>query len=329
MASHRVSWRQAFPESCRGGAVSIGNFDGAHRGHAALIDETVRQARAAAGPAVALTFDPHPGALLRPDRPPALLTTADDRAAFLRRMGADEVITLEATADLLDLPATEFFTRVLRDRLAARAVVEGANFGFGRGREGTVELLARLCRDAGIGLSVVEPVWLDGAAVSSSRIRDELRRGDVAAAAALLGRPYRLHGTVGTGQRRGRTIGFPTANLTGVATVVPAEGVYAVVARTPDGALWPGAANVGRNPTFAEAQHKIEVYLIGFQGDLYGAALAVDFLTRLRATRAFAGVSELVEQMSRDVVAAERLGRQAIAAETGQAEITQSPRESS
>ncbi|MFO0926282.1 MAG: riboflavin kinase [Gemmataceae bacterium] len=235
MASFRLDWHDTFPEACRRGAVAVGNFDGAHRGHAALIAETVRQARVVGGPAVAMTFDPHPLALLRPDRPPEMLTTAADRAACLLALGVDVVVTLVATPSLLELSAADFFARVLLGRLEARALVEGTNFGFGRQREGDVTLLARLCRAADIPLRVVPPVTIDGVEVSSSRIRAELRRGDVAAAARLLGRPYRLRGRVIEGQRRGRTIGYPTANLGDVTTLVPAGGVYAVVAQTTDG----------------------------------------------------------------------------------------------
>ncbi len=301
MASHEVDWQDQPPETCRGGAVAIGNFDGAHRGHASLIAELVRQARHNGGRAIALTFDPHPLALLRPGQVQPLLTTPADRARYLQELGADEVLTLRATASLLELRAAEFFDQVVRKRLAARALVEGDNFGFGRGREGNIATLTELCRGAGIALSIVHPLILEGAEVSSSRIRGALQAGAVELAARLLGRAYRLHGVVGTGQRRGRTIGFPTANLQRVSTVVPGDGVYAVRVYDDAGQHWPGAANIGANPTFAEKEQKIEVHLIGFEGDLYGRELAVDFVARLRDTKTFASAAELVEQLRRDV----------------------------
>jgi riboflavin kinase/FMN adenylyltransferase len=301
MASHLLDWQESPPASCRGGAVAVGNFDGAHQGHAALVRELARLARAAGGPAVALTFDPHPLAVLRPDLPIQRLTTPTDRAAYLHELGADEVLTLRATPALLALGAAEFFDRVLRGALDARAMAEGPNFGFGHNREGDVRLLAELCRRAGIPLSVVPPVVLDGAEVSSSRVRASLEAGAVEEAARLLGRLYRLRGVVAAGARRGRTIGFPTANLREVETVVPGEGVYAARARTASGETWPAAVNVGPNPTFAEQERKIEAHLIGFQGDLYGQELALDFVARLRDTRAFAGPAELAEQLRRDV----------------------------
>jgi riboflavin kinase/FMN adenylyltransferase len=297
-----VDWQEEFPAASRGGSVAIGNFDGAHTGHASLIRELVRQARAThGGPAVALTFSPHPVEVLRPGTRVELLTTPADRAALLAGLGADLVLTLKATPELFRLSAREFFDRVVRGNLDARGMVEGANFCFGRDREGDVELLAEFCREAGMPLSVVPPYFLDGIEVSSSRIRQELQRGDVALAAKLLGRPYHLRGVVVGGKRRGRTIGFPTANLEGIATVIPAGGVYATRARTAAGEAYPSATNVGPSPTFGEEAPRVEVHLIGFAGDLYGQELEIEFLARLRETRPFAGPAELIEQLRRDV----------------------------
>jgi riboflavin kinase/FMN adenylyltransferase len=301
MASYTVDWSEELPRSCRGGALTVGNFDGVHRGHAALLAELARQARAQSGPAVVLTFDPHPLALLRPDLPVLLLTTPAQRVPLLEAQGADVVLTVRTTPELLGLSAVEFFERVVRRGLDARAVVEGPNFRFGHDRAGDLDLLRRLCGEADLRLAVVPPVVADGGEVSSSRIRADLAAGDVRRAAGLLGRPYRISGVVGTGQRRGATIGFPTANLEKVQTVIPGDGVYAVRAHDPSGRAWPAAANVGPNPTFAEEQRKVEVHLIGFSGDLYGRSLAVDFLDRLRDTRKFAGKTELVEQLHQDV----------------------------
>lgn len=300
MTTHKLRWNDSPADACRGGAVAVGNFDGVHRGHAALVAELRRQAVAVGGPAVVLTFDPHPLQLLRPSQFMPVLTTVAERARLLHTVGADQVLILETTPQLLELSAAAFFDEVLRRRLAPRAIVEGPNFAFGRGREGTTETLAELGRPHGISLTVVEPLRLGGVMVSSSRVRDALVTGNVRAAAELLGRPYRLQGIVGTGQRRGGTIGFPTANLEEMQTVLPRDGVYAVRAWVGDDA-WPAAANVGPNPTFAEAARKVEVHLIGFSGDLYGRPLAVDFVERLRDTRRFAGAAELVEQLQRDV----------------------------
>jgi riboflavin kinase/FMN adenylyltransferase len=300
MAVYAQDWNTPAPANCGSGGLAIGNFDGVHRGHAALVAELRRQAHALGGPAVALTFEPHPLQLLRPDQFEPVLTTVPDRAKRLHEVGADHVIVLETTQDLLDLCAAEFFDRVVRQKIGPRVMVEGPNFGFGRGREGDTETLARLCLEAGLGLTIVPPLSVDGIPVSSSRVRRELIKGNARFAATLLGRPYQLRGLVGTGERRGQKLGFPTANLVKVSSLVPGNGVYAVRV-THEGTDWPGAANVGPNPTFGEQARKIEVHLIDFHGDLYGRQLGVEFIDRLRDTRPFAGVEQLVAQLRADV----------------------------
>ncbi len=291
---------------CRHGAISIGNFDGVHLGHQALLIETMKQAHACAGPAVAVTFQPHPQQLLRPDAFQPTLTTVAHRAELLENHGADYVVVLHVTPAFLQLGAREFFERIVRDRLAARAVIEGFNFGFGRKREGTTDLLKALGQESGVGVTLVKARELDGKPVSTSRVRAELTAGHVAGARQLMGRPYRLIGRVGSGQKRGQTLGFPTANLHDVSTLVPGTGVYAVRVLH-GGSTWPGAANIGPNPTFGEEASKIEVHLIGFQGDLYDTTLMVDFYERIRATRTFSSPTELIEQLRRDVEQAKTL----------------------
>jgi riboflavin kinase / FMN adenylyltransferase len=300
MAIHTLPWQEVPPTSCRGGAVSIGNFDGVHRGHVALLEALRRQADAVHGPAVVLTFDPHPLQLLRPDSYPIPLTTTAERGRLIEAHGVDHVVLMRTVHDLLRLTAEEFFKQVVRGHFDARVLVEGDNFCFGRGRGGNVETLAELCRRDGLTLVVVPPVQLDGEPVSSSRVRAALQRGAIREATACLGRPYRLSGIVGTGQRRGATLGFPTANMERMETLIPADGVYAVRAEH-DGRAWPGAANIGPNPTFGENARKAEVHLIGFQGDLYGRELSVDFIDRLRDTRPFGNVNELIAQLHADI----------------------------
>jgi riboflavin kinase/FMN adenylyltransferase len=311
MPIHAIPWHDSPPSSCQGGAVAIGNFDGVHRGHAALVDELRHLAQAVSGPAVALTFDPHPLQLLRPADFLPQLTTLEDRVDNLLAAGADEVLVLRLDWGLLQLRASEFFDQIIRERLAARALVEGFNFAFGRSREGDVRMLTQLCRQHGLPLRIVPPLLADGVPVSSSRVRTCLTSGAVRAASELLGRPYRLRGKVSTGQRRGQGLGFPTANLEELKTVVPGDGVYAVRALVAE-KLWPGAANIGPNPTFGEKARKVEVHLIGFEGNLYGQPLAVDFIDRLRDTRPFASVSELVQQLNRDVHEARRIASDAL-----------------
>jgi riboflavin kinase/FMN adenylyltransferase len=306
MAHHRWGWREEVPASCRGLTWAIGNFDGAHLGHAALVQCLVRLAASLGTRPAVLTFDPHPLAILRPGEAPRALTTADDRAEHLQALGASEVLTLQTCPELLRLSAPEFFTEVLQRRLAVRGLCEGPNFRFGRGREGDLHLLERLCAEAGIPLEEAPWQALGGEAVSSSRIREALDAGDVELAARLLGRRYRLRGVVTEGARRGRTLGFPTANLADTQTVVPGEGVYAAAAWA-EGKAWPAAVNVGANPTFGEVERKVEAHLCGYQGDLYGQEVALDFVTKLRDTARFPGPEALVAQLSRDVAEAQRI----------------------
>jgi riboflavin kinase/FMN adenylyltransferase len=306
MATETIDWDQRVPAECRGGAVAIGNFDGVHRGHLALVSKLREQARKCGGPAVVITFDPHPLKLLRPAQFQPVLTTTNERADVLIGNGADHVVILRTTPELLGLSAADFFQSVVIDRLGARSVVEGVNFGFGRNREGNIDTLTALCRTAGIDLVVVPPVRWKETVVSSSRVRAALLKGEVRQAADLLGRLYRLKGTVATGAGRGRQIGFPTANLEGLENLVPGDGVYAVRVRI-GRAMWPGAANIGANPTFGENARKVEVHVIGFEGQLLGQELGLDFVERLRDTKPFAGVPQLVEQLRLDVQRAREL----------------------
>jgi riboflavin kinase/FMN adenylyltransferase len=300
MAIHTLDWQDTPPPECRSGALTVGNFDGVHKGHAGLVAEVCRHARETGGPGVVLTFDSHPLQLLRPDRFLPVLTTMEDRARLLLALGADEVVVMHTTPELLRLSAEDFYKEVIRRGINARVVVEGTDFGFGHKRGGDIAFLRRLADTDGVRVTVVEPVLVDGVPASSSRVRNSLAAGDVEAAARMLGRPYRLHGTVCKGQRRGRTLGFPTANLDPLATFPPGEGVYAVRVVLPD-QVWAGAANLGPNPTFGESSRKVEVHLIDFEGDLYGKDLAVDFLARLRDTCPFKSVAELRAQLDKDV----------------------------
>jgi riboflavin kinase/FMN adenylyltransferase len=308
MAIHSLALGGTVAPCCRGGAITIGNFDGVHRGHQGILAALKQQAQSMGGPAVAVTFDPHPLQLLRPSLFQPLLTTPEHRAELLLRYGADQVVILNTTPELLQLDAREFFEEMIQARLGARSIVEGPNFGFGRNREGNVDTLRAFGAEAGVAVVVVPPVEWEGRPISSSRVRADLVAGAVAHAASLLGAPFRVAGRVGTGQKRGQTLGFPTANLEGIRTLIPGDGVYAVRAATAR-ETWPGAANVGPNPTFGEHARKVEVHLIGFGGDLYGQDLAVDFVERLRDTRPFAGPAELMDQLRRDVAAAKAVLR--------------------
>jgi len=303
MATLCLHWMTHPPAELTGGAVTVGNFDGVHRGHQALVAGAKAWATTLGGPAVAVTFDPPAAKLLNPSSSRLPLSTLDDRVRWLTEAGADHVAVVQTDAGLLSLTPEAFFEDVMLGLFEAKAVVEGYDFRFGRARAGDIALLRTLCEDAGVAFEAVPARLVGGEAVSSSRVRAALQRGDVTEARLLLGRPYGVAAEVVTGARRGRTIGFPTANLGTTETLLPADGVYAVRA-TVGGTRYAGAANVGPNPTFGELARKIEVHLIGYAGDLYGTRLAVEFVERLRETRPFAGVDALVEQLNADVVAA-------------------------
>jgi len=287
-------------ESFRGGYASIGNFDGVHRGHQAMLNALTSRSRSDGVPAVAVTFDPHPIALLRPEATPPPLTSIEYRAELLGRYGVDVTIVLPTDRQLLALTAEEFFDRVVRGELHAKGLVEGSNFFFGRNRSGNVTVLRSLCAAHGLSLDVVPPVTVDEQLVSSSVIRSLIEAGDLGHAVRLLGHPYRVSGTVGRGAERGRTLGFPTANLFDVVTLTPANGVYAALAHTTDGRR-AAAVNVGPNPTFGESSRKIEVHILDFEGDLYSQTLDVDFLDRVRDVKRFASGEELRTQLEHDV----------------------------
>ena len=289
-------------------AVTIGNFDGVHIGHAAIVSRLVAAAAALGVPAVALTFDPHPASLVRPGLAPAPLTTPARRAELLLALGLDAVLVQPTDTAFVALSAEEFYAHILRGQLGGVAFIEGEDFRFGAGRAGDVEVLGRLAAADGVMVEVVPAVSVGGATVSSSRLRGLLMAGDVAAAATLATAPYRLSGTVEPGARRGAGLGFPTANLGRMATLVPAAGVYAARARlagdTGSAAWFPAAVNIGTSPTFETTKPTVEAHLVGFAGDCYGRVLDVDFLARLRDTRRYSAVEDLKRQLADDVAQA-------------------------
>ena len=297
--------------SPRPSVVTPGNHDGVHLGHRALV-AAARQLAAEHGARVLpMFFDPHPTAFFRPDAAPALLTSPARRIALLRKAGADDV-AVETFDEAFANQSPEAFVRdVLVGRYAARGVVVGPDFQFGKGRAGDVEVLRTLGDSLGFSVTVVPPVEVGADVVSSTRIRSVLTQGDVAAATALLGRVHDVRGVVVEGHRRGRTIGFPTANLDCEPVLLPADGVYAVVARVLDGSpvddsetrLLRGVANLGVRPTM-QAGRSVEVHFFDFDADLYGKALRVGFCARLRAEKKFDGLDALKAQIARDADAA-------------------------
>lgn len=288
------------PDAYRGCAVAIGNFDGVHRGHQAMIRRLRELADEHAAPAVVLTFDPHPITILRPGNAPPRLSTLDRKQELLERHGVDCTIAVPTSRELLQLEPEEFFQQIVLTKLQAAGLVEGPNFYFGRDRRGDVTLLRSLCDSFGLFLDVVPPMAVDGTMVSSSLIRDLVSRGELRRAVQFLGHPYQLHGVVSTGAGRGAELGFPTANVTGVKTLLPADGVYAARARASD-AWHPAAVHLGPNPTFADGDRKLEVHLLDFAGDLYNQEIWIDLHAEVRPIQRFPSAQDLVAQLRQDV----------------------------
>jgi riboflavin kinase / FMN adenylyltransferase len=282
------------------GCLAIGNFDGVHLGHAVMLDALRDLATEQGTKAVAVTFDPHPIAILRPEFTPPILTTVEDRVELLRAAGADSVIVLPVTTSLLEMTAEEFFQSVIVDAFHAKGVVEGPNFRFGRDRKGDTEVLRGLCESASLPCHIVSPVEKNGQLISSSRIRELLCSRSLRQATELLGHPYRVTGVVRRGAGRGAGLGFPTANLAEVATLLPAHGVYAGYTML-DGGRYPVAVSVGPNPTFGEHREKVECHIDGFSGELYEQVLKVDLLSEIRPLQSFDSIEILVKQIHQDV----------------------------
>lgn len=301
-----------FPSAALGGALTIGNFDGVHRGHQAIIQQVRKLADQVSGPAVVFTFDPPPSRLLRPDFAPASLTGIERRTELLRKLGIDFVIVYPTTMQLLDLEPEQFFESVVVRSLRAKAVAEGENFRFGKQRRGDIPMLRKLCENSGIQFSLLEPQQDQGEWISSTRIRTLIDAGDISGANRLLIEPYRISGKVGHGAQRGRTLGFPTANLEGIPVLCPPPGVYAgritdcidskknaLTLASPVG--MPVAINIGPNPTFDEASMKVEAHIIGYAGDLYDFEIEIELVAKLRDVQKFESKEQLLSQLTMDI----------------------------
>ncbi len=294
--------------------VTVGVFDGVHRGHQLIISQAERTAAELSLPFVVVTFDPHPDEVVRPGSHPPLLCTARFRTELLGRLGADAVCVLAFTPEFSQLPAAEFVRTVLVDGLHAAAVVIGENFRFGHRAAGDVALLTELGEKYGFTAQGVPLLTDQGVTISSSRIRDLLAAGDLAGAARDLGRPHRVEGIVVRGHGRGRALGFPTANAEPPpVTAIPADGIYAgwLASLDHDGTeqeRWPAAISVGTNPTFEGSERTVEAYALDRDDlDLYGVHVAIEFVGRLRGMVKFGAANELIEQMRRDVSLAREL----------------------
>jgi riboflavin kinase/FMN adenylyltransferase len=298
-------WRD-LPGWARGAVVALGNFDGVHRGHAHLLRQV--QAARPDTPLAVLTFEPHPREVFRPDDPPFRLTLSAERAAVLERLGVSLLYELHFDQAFSMMSADAFMTDVLHGGIGARHLACGPDFAFGHRRGGDAAFLAARAAALDIGLTVVPPLSDEAGPVSSSRIRRALQDGYPDRATAQLGRPWAIRGTVSHGDKRGRTIGFPTANIALGRHLEPARGVYAVRVGMPDGSQRPGVANIGRRPTVnAATESRLEVHLFDYDADLYGVELSVGLHDYLRGERKFAGLDELRAQIAADAAEARRL----------------------
>lgn len=300
--------REPMPASLRGAVIALGNFDGFHLGHQAVAREAIEWARAEGRPSIIATFDPHPVRYFRPDIPPFRLTTLEQRQELYLAAGATAMLMFHFDSELAGTSAEDFVRVLLGERLGAAGVVTGEDFTFGKGRAGNRALLETLGREAGIATRAVAPVMDGGEPVSSSRIREALRAGDPQEAARLLTRPFAIRGVVEHGDKRGRDIGYPTANLTIESYLRPRYGIYAVTGRVlASGQELKGAANLGIRPQFDPPKELLEPYFFDFAGDLYGQEIEVAFHHFLRPEAKFDSVDALVAQMDEDCARARAL----------------------
>jgi len=295
----RLTLDRPVPEALRGAVVALGNFDGFHLGHQAVVGRAVQRGAHERRPVIVATFDPHPVRHFKPEVPPFRLTTLDQRERLFGHAGADAMLVFQFDGRLASTSAEDFVAGVLGERIGAAAVVTGEDFTFGKGRAGNAAVLRELGKPCGIDAEAVAPISLDGEQVSSSRIREALQAADPHTATWLLTRPFAIESEVIHGNKRGRELGWPTANMKLGNYLRPSYGIYAVRARLADGRELAGVANVGQRPMF-EPEELLEVHLFDFSGDLYGQNVEVDLHHYLRPEGKFGSLEELATQIGRD-----------------------------
>ncbi|WP_260925840.1 bifunctional riboflavin kinase/FAD synthetase [Novosphingobium sp. 9] len=296
----RLDNRQPVSHALHGAVLALGNFDGFHAGHQAVVGEAVRWARELGRPAIVATFDPHPVRLFKPETPPFRLTTLEQRQDMFLAAGATAMLVLHFDRAMAGMGAEEWVRELLGKQLGAVGVVTGEDFTFGRGRTGSPALLQSVGAEFGLSARTVGPVRDEEGVISSSRVRHALQLGDCQTAMRLLTRPFAVRGVVQHGAKLGRSIGFPTANLEMERYLRPRYGIYAVKGRLPDGRVLPGAANLGIRPTIEPPIELLEPYFFDFSGDLYGQEIEVEFHHFLRPEAKFDSLDALMAQIGRD-----------------------------
>ncbi|MBE9535741.1 MAG: bifunctional riboflavin kinase/FAD synthetase [Proteobacteria bacterium] len=286
--------------------ITLGNFDGVHRGHLGIFKQLKAFATKRGVEAVLFTFEPHPVKVLRPELGPPLITTLSKKLKLIKDAGIDAVILADFTKEFAAQHPASFVDEILCDKLKIQMAVVGHDFTFGKGKEGTIELLSEKGATAGFDVHIVEALKINGEIVSSTKIRQHIAEGDVSIAASFLGRPYSVEGKVVRGDNRGKQLGFPTANIDVEGELFPGNGVYAVNVEV-GGNTMAGAANVGVRPTFDTKERSIEVHIVDFNGSIYGESIRVDFIDRIRGEIAFPSPEALSIQIQKDVAAAKEI----------------------
>ncbi len=304
MTIPRLNATERMPDKLRGAVVALGNFDGFHLGHQAVVGEAIKQAKAAGRPAIIATFDPHPVRFFAPHVPFFRLTTLEQRQWLFEEAGADALLVFGFDAELAGTSAEDFVVKLLVERLGLSGVVTGEDFTFGKGRGGNVDVLRELGAARGLSATAMGPVVDEGGVISSSRIRDALKAGDCATATRLLTRPFAVEGVVQHGDKNGRLLGFPTANIDMGHYLRPRYGIYAVKGRLLDGRVLDGAANLGIRPSFDPPKELLEPYFFDFAEDLYGQQIEVELHAFIRPEAKFDSMDELMVQMAKDCDAA-------------------------
>ena len=303
----RLTHDQPLPEALRGSIVALGNFDGFHLGHQAVVNRAIALGFHERRSVIVATFDPHPVRFFKPDVPPFRLTSLDQRERLFAHAGADAMLVFRFDAELASMDADAFVAEILARRLGVAGVVTGDDFSFGKGRTGDVDLLRKLGEQHGVRAEAVAQVMIDGERVSSGRIREALAAGDPGTATHLLTRPFAVEAVVERGDGRGHALGFPTANVSLGRYQRPAYGIYAVRIRLDDNSEHSGVASFGVRPTFEEGEEYLETFIFDWEGDLYDRTIEIGLIAYLRPEAKFDSVEALVEQMRKDEAEARRL----------------------